>query len=322
MRQAGQRMPDQLHEQVAQHDEHGAGRVLAQYPDRAERPDREQGRGRPGDENVARLRQGGCHRVRGCRDRDQLEHAPADALRDVERRSAGTTALRRTARAAAPWPARRSGRPAARPARPGACRAAVPTTIAVSAAASESSGVPAPPGCRTKMAPVKPSRLTPRLPHSPNWSNRLSACGTGSARVRATSACRSPGTMTKVLLCSLAVVAATAASLRRHYPDRFRRSAARGGRASHPLSPVSPSSRACSVHPDVTGCPAWPWCRPQPPIADIGRSGCRNDGSLMPWPGSFTATARRHAAASSASLAPARSGPRRSLSVAGEQAVP
>ena len=63
----------------------------------------------------------------------------------------------------------------------------VPTTIAVSAAARESSGVPGPPGCSTKIAAVKPSRLTPRLPHSPNWSSRLSAWGTGSASVRATS---------------------------------------------------------------------------------------------------------------------------------------
>ena len=44
----------------------------------------------------------------------------------------------------------------------------VPATIAVSAAARDSSGVPAPPGCSTKIAPVKPSRLTPRLPHNPN----------------------------------------------------------------------------------------------------------------------------------------------------------
>src|SRR6516162_987432 len=41
----------------------------------------------------------------------------------------------------------------------------VPTTMAVSAAASDSSGVPVPYGCSTKIAPVKPSRLTPRLPH-------------------------------------------------------------------------------------------------------------------------------------------------------------
>src|SRR5581483_11897206 len=52
-----------------------------------------------------------------------------------------------------------------------------------------------------------------------------------------------------------------------------------------------------------------------PPMAAIGRSGWRNDGSLMPCPGSFTATARRHRSASSSSLAPARNGPRRSLSV-------
>ena len=213
-------------------------------------------------------------------------------------------------------PVRTPGSPASAT---GSVPSTVPTTIAVSAAASESSGVPAPPGCRTKMAPVKPSRLTPRLPHSPNWSNRLSACGTGSASVRATSACRSPGTMTKVLFCSLVVVAAMAASLRRHYPDRFMRSAARSGgargfRGSSPrgsTAALSARSARAPVRvrftPDGTGCPALARVRPQPPIADIGRSGCRNDGSLMPWPGSFTATARCHAAASSVSLAPARS---------------
>src|ERR1051326_17568 len=72
----------------------------------------------------------------------------------------------------------------------------VPSTMAVSAAARDSSGVPGPPGWSTKIAPVKPSRLTPRLPQSPSWSSALSACGTGSARVRATSECRSPGTVT------------------------------------------------------------------------------------------------------------------------------
>src|SRR5215469_7183703 len=133
----------------------------------------------------------------------------------------------------------------------------VPTRMAVSAAARDSSGVPAPPGCSTKIAPVKPSRLTPRLPHRPNWSVRLSAWGTGSASVRPTSERRSPGTVTKVVFSLVLVesaVVATAASLRRNYPDRFGRSAAhassrrsRRQAASHPLSPVSPSSRAYSV---------------------------------------------------------------------------
>src|SRR5215468_3389029 len=74
----------------------------------------------------------------------------------------------------------------------------VPRTMAVRPAASESFGVPGPPGWSTKIAPVKPSRLTPRLPHSPSWSKTLSACGTGSASVRATSEWRSPRTVTKV----------------------------------------------------------------------------------------------------------------------------
>jgi hypothetical protein len=53
----------------------------------------------------------------------------------------------------------------------------------------------------------------------------------------------------------------------------------------------------------------------QPPMADIGRDGCRKPGSLMPWPGSLTATARAHRSAISWSLAPDRSGVRRSDSV-------
>ena len=87
----------------------------------------------------------------------------------------------------------------------------VPATMAVSAAASDSSGVPAPPGCSTKIAPVKPSRLTPRLPHRPNWSSSPSDCGTGSASVRPTSERRSPGTVTNVfsLVPAESVVAAT-----------------------------------------------------------------------------------------------------------------
>ena len=52
----------------------------------------------------------------------------------------------------------------------------------------------------------------------------------------------------------------------------------------------------------------------QPPIADIGRSGCRNDGSLIPCPGSLTATAACHRSAISSSEAPPRSSDRRSLS--------
>src|SRR6516165_7958197 len=133
-----------------------------------------------------------------------------------------------------------AGAPVSAPGRPASASAVVPSrvpaTIAVSAAARESSGVPAPPGCSTKTAPVKPSRLTPRLPQSPNWSDRLSACGTGSASVRATSAWRSPGTVTKVSFAELEVVADMAASLRRHYPDRFRRSAARSAALSARLA--------------------------------------------------------------------------------------
>src|SRR5260370_7445344 len=52
----------------------------------------------------------------------------------------------------------------------------------------------------------------------------------------------------------------------------------------------------------------------QPPMADIGRAGCRKPGSLMPWPGSLDATARLPTAPSSPSLSPDRSHPRTALS--------
>jgi hypothetical protein len=50
-------------------------------------------------------------------------------------------------------------------------------------------------------------------------------------------------------------------------------------------------------------------------MADMGRAGCRNPGSLIRWPGSLTATAARQAAARCSSLAPAQSRARRSVSV-------
>ena len=59
---------------------------------------------------------------------------------------------------------------------------------------------------------------------------------------------------------------------------------------------------------------AEPTVNGQPPMADIGRVGWRKPGSLMPWPGSLAATARHQISARSSSLAPARSGVRRSLS--------
>src|SRR5579859_5238730 len=155
-----------------------------------------------------------------------------------------------------------AGAPVRAPGSPASARAAVPSTvpatIAVSAAAMESSGVPGPPGCSTKMAPVKPSRLTPRLPHRPNWSSRLRACGTGSARVGATSEWRSPGTVTKVSFWSV-TGPATAASLRRHYPDRFGRSVARLATLS---ARCSPSSRVLSFTPNCTGSGETPTTKP------------------------------------------------------------
>jgi hypothetical protein len=68
--------------------------------------------------------------------------------------------------------------------------------------------------------------------------------------VRATSERRSPGIVTNSLegeetdVCAVAMVA----SLRRHYPVRFQRSAARAPAGSHPLSPVPPEL-PCVVFP-------------------------------------------------------------------------
>ena len=63
-----------------------------------------------------------------------------------------------------------AGAPVRAPGSPETARASdpsrVPTTVAVTAAANDSRRVAAP-GSSTPMAPVKPSRLTPRLPHRP-----------------------------------------------------------------------------------------------------------------------------------------------------------
>ena len=81
----GQRMPEQLDKQVGQDDHDRDGHVPAQDPDRAERPDREQ-RGRyPGEQDVRPSGQRRGHDMRRCCDRDQLEDPPAEALEDVER---------------------------------------------------------------------------------------------------------------------------------------------------------------------------------------------------------------------------------------------
>src|ERR1700744_5305402 len=95
-----------------------------------------------------------------------------------------------------------AGAPVRTPGRPETATPSVPSTVprtsAMPAASNDSCGVPVPPGCSTNRAPVKPSRLTPRLPHSPSWSAKLRACGTGSARVRGLLARASPGTVVNV----------------------------------------------------------------------------------------------------------------------------
>ena len=102
-----------------------------------------------------------------------------------------------------------------------------------------------PPGGQSPARQSCSRRAPPASPVS-----RLSACGTDSARVRATSEWRSPGTVTKGSFWSV-VVAATAASLRRHYPGQVRTV---GGAASHPLSPVQPELPRVQFAPNGTGC--------------------------------------------------------------------
>ncbi len=72
--------------------------------------------------------------------------------------------------------------------------------------------------------------------------------------------------------------------------------------------------------------PNGPWLTPvartQPPMADMGRSGCRKDGSLMPWPGQLHRDGPPPAVRE---LGVARARPQRAAQVAlgpGEQAVP
>ena len=59
----------------------------------------------------------------------------------------------------------------------------------------------------------------------------------------------------------------------------------------------------------------------QPPIADIGRSGCRNVGSSMPCPARLPRIATTQRSAISSSVAPARSAAAQVGLLAGEQAV-
>src|SRR5277367_2991888 len=51
----------------------------------------------------------------------------------------------------------------------------------------------------------------------------------------------------------------------------------------------------------------------------MGRAGCKNPGSLMPWPGSLAATAVRQSPASWSLLAPDRGEARRLVSVAAKR---
>ena len=99
------------------------------------------------------------------------------------------------------------------------------------------------------------------------------------------------------------------------WPYDFSRAMIFGATSS--LSPVGARRRCRTATP--RGRPAPPSCpgpvadrARQPPMADIGRSGWRNDGSSIPWPGSLPAIATTQRSAISSSVAPARSAARRS----------
>src|SRR6201996_4186913 len=135
----------------------------------------------------------------------------------------------------------------------------VPTAIVVSAAAMDSPGVPLPNGCSTKIAPVKPSRLTPRLPHRPNWSSSPSACGTGSSSVGPTSERRSPGTVTNVpSVLSLASAELAVVATKPPYAG-ITRSGSDGRWRQPPSQPGQPElpciQLGCADHNDCPGHP-------------------------------------------------------------------
>src|SRR5215204_2055347 len=91
----------------------------------------------------------------------------------------------------------------------------VPATIATAVATKDC------PGATRNVAVTGMSRLIPRLAHNPSWSVKPSERGWSSTSVAGASIGRS-------------AVTAIARSLRRHDPDRFRRSTA----ARRPLSPM------------------------------------------------------------------------------------
>ena len=86
-----------------------------------------------------------------------------------------------------------------------------------------------------------------------------------------------------------------------------------GARPGWPAtSTVRPSETSCALG---ASCAMWSLSRGrrgQPPIADIGRVGWRNETSLMPWPGRLVSIAARHRSAISSSSAPLRREARRS----------
>ena len=100
-----------------------------------------------------------------------------------------------------------------------------------------------------------------------------------------------------------AVLVGDLAALRRPPPSARR---ARSGRRAR--GGGGPARRGCATS-------------PQPPIADIVRAGCTKPGSLTRCLSSLRQTASRTICSSSSSSAPARSGPRRSVSLSEKRQV-
>ena len=245
VREGGQRVPQQLDEQVAHHDQHGAGGVAAQHPDGAERPDGQQRGRRPGDQHVAPLRQRGCHGLRGRRDRHQLEDAPAEELQHVQR--GGQVGHPRAEQPAQQHHGRRAGLGAGYPGErehqgaeqradhDGGQRGGERQLRGSRAARLQhEDGAGEAEQADPEVAPQpelveQPERLRYRLGERPP---DLGAAVTGDGDEGVFS-----------LVSAEPVVAATAASLRRNYPDRFGRSVAQAARA-RPATLSARSARA------------------------------------------------------------------------------
>ena len=111
-------------------------------------------------------------RARAGRDHDQLEDRPAEALEDVQRRSAGTSRAARAARAAAPSPARARRRRSARRGRASGCRRSPPRRSRRAPPAARARGRPATAGARGTRPATITSSETERFAQSRKPSKR------------------------------------------------------------------------------------------------------------------------------------------------------